>query len=76
MLSLTFVIPSGKGEGRLAVPPAIERIKSAKLSSPLPNAVLNTGSLNFTLTVLLLDAISIDIMIGRALSKRLIVLRF
>ena len=76
VLSVTFVIPSGKGEGRLAVPPDIERIKSAKLNSPLPCAVLYTGSLNVTLTVLLLGAIFTDTIMGNALSWRFKLLIF
>ena len=72
VLSLVFVIPSGKGRGKFAVPPAIVNKKSAKLSSPMPKAVLKTGSLRFTVTLALLDAISIDLIIGSALSIRLV----
>ena len=40
VLSLSLLIPSGNGRGRLAVPPVIENRKSANVNSPLPSAVL------------------------------------
>ena len=58
----------------MAVPPVIERAKSAESSAPLPPLVLNTLSEKVTVILLLSDAVVTEAMVGAALSFKFIVL--
>ena len=54
----------GVAEERVAVPPVIERAKSAESTAPLPPLVLNTATLKTTAIVLLSAARVTDVMFG------------
>ena len=66
----------GVAEDRVAVPPVIEKAKSAESSAPLPPLVLYAVSEpeNLTSIVLLLEARAITVNVGLALSFNVAVL--
>ena len=53
---------------RVAVPPVIERAKSAESSTPEPPLVLNTLSEKVTAILLLSDAVVTEAIVGAVLS--------